>query len=345
MTVSRSKTERRVTRIVLMCFALLALAGSAAAGQEPQSPDISEGRVSEDYQLGPGDLLSIRIVGVGKFEQIRVSNSGKIHVPHVGLVRVYGWTIGQLEAAITRDLREKGLVNDPSVQVQLVRAQSKPVYILGEVIIPGQFLLEGDMHVLDLVVLGGGFNELATPQAYLYRRTQAKPGNEKEYSSTEWADEVLRIDFERIASGMDPDVKLQPGDVLYIPERRKQAFYVAGDVAHPGAFEFPQTGSHRMSAISSIRVSDRPFRVSEAVAHAGGPLRTAKLSDAVLVRFDEKGVAQEMAFDLGAVIKGTKPDVLVQPNDIIYVPGSGAKNLGFTMLKLIPSALLSGFVF
>lgn len=324
------------------------LATGALGAQDVRTPEANaDSHVKEDYRLGPGDLLTIRIVDVAKHEQIRVSNSGKIHVPHLGIVPVYGMTTGELEASITRGLREKGLIKDPAVQVNIAKAHSKPVYILGEVIIPGQFVLQDEMHVLDLVVLGGGMNELATPQAYLYRRTPVRPDKELvgSYNSTDWSDEVLTIDFERIAAGKDPDVKLQPGDVLYVPERRKLSYYVVGDVAAPGAFPYPQTGSHRMSAVSSIAIRESPLRMSEAVATAGGALRSAKTGSCVIVRFDSTGATREIPFDLSAVMTGREPDILVEPNDIVYIPGSPAKSFAYSILRIVPSMLLWGLVF
>ena len=342
-TGRQTLTIGRLLTVVLA--ALLLGTGTVAAQEAPTAP--ADAHVREDYRIGPGDLLSIRIGEVGKYEQIRVSNSGKIHAPHLGILRVHDLTVAELEASIAGALREKGLINNPVVQVNVTKPLSKPVYILGEVIIPGQFVLVDDMHVLDLVVLGGGLNELATPRAHLYRRKALRSEEEaaQAYNSTDWADEVLTIDFERIASGQDPDVKLQAGDVLYVPERKQHAFFVTGDVAHPGRFPYPQTGSHRMSAVSSIAVSDRPFRITEAIATAGGPLRTAKKSKSVLVRFDSDGIAQEIPFDLAAVMDGREPDVTVEPNDIIYVPGSGTKSFGISVMRILPTLLVAGLLF
>jgi polysaccharide biosynthesis/export protein len=288
--------------------------------------------VRPEYVVGPGDNLIISVSGLKDLEQmIRVSNSGRIHMPHVGVLSVADLTAQQIEAKIADRLRTKHLVKDPSVQVRISEYRAHPVYILGEVMQPGQFMMKGDMYLVDLIALTAGINELASPVGYLYRRkaSQAADINIVGAPVTE-ADEAIPINFEQLYDGSKPElnVKLQAGDVFYVPERPEQLFFVAGDVMKPGVF--------------SIKRGEE-LLVSQAIARAGGPSRTAKLGKGMLVRQDENG-REDMPVDFKSILMGSKPDIVVKPNDIIFIPGSGAKTLGYGLLGIIPGLAQGAFV-
>lgn len=346
---------RSPVRTATLATAITLLATGALLAQQPTptAPGAAQpaaaGHTQEapwEYTLGPGDVVSVRVVGVSQQGGIRVSNSGKIHVPHLGVMRVHGLTTTQLEGEIAKRLREQGLVNDPWVQVGIEKRLSKPVYVLGEVMIPGQFPMRDELRVLDLVSLAGGFNEFAIPVAYLYRRKPVpheglKPGDPPE--AQEWSETVIPVDFEKIASGEDPEgnFRIEGGDVLYVPEREKLYFYVVGDVVKAGAFEFPQRGANPKGSA----LSRSPLRVTEAIAKAGGPMRTAKTGSGVVVRFAPDGSRKEFPVDLVKVLKGEQPDIFIEPNDIVYVPGSTAKSFAYSVLRVVPGVLIGSLVF
>ena len=83
----------------------------------------------------------------------------------------------------------------------------------------------------------------------------------------------------------------------------------------------------------------QPLLVSQAVAMAGGLLKTAKAGSGMLLRYEEDGTRREMPVDFTAVLRGKAPDFPVQADDIIFVPGSAAKNLGYGLLNLAPMAV------
>lgn len=312
--------RHRIRAGVLLCL-LLGLAVPARAQAPSADPAAPEAAREPGYRIGPGDLLSIGVSNVKQFDQtVRVSNTGKIHVPFLGVLKVADMTPSELERLVTERLREDGLVKDPWVSVSIQQYRAQPVYILGEVMDPGQFVIRDEMYLIDLITLAGGFNDVATPVGFLYRRrpdagtADAQP------------DEAIEINFRALNEGLQPElnVKLRGGDVLYVPQRRKEFFYVVGDVNQPGAYELPDP---------AMMLS------SQAVAKAGGPMRTAKLSKAILVRFDEQGRRLELPVDIKAVFEGRKPEVRILPNDILFVPGSTAKTLAYGLLGAVPMAV------
>jgi protein involved in polysaccharide export with SLBB domain len=85
--------------------------------------------------------------------------------------------------------------------------------------------------------------------------------------------------------------------------------------------------------------------VSQAIAKAGGPLKTAKLGKGLLVRYDGNGIRRDKQVDFSAILKGEKPDFPIMPDDIIFIPGSSAKTLGYGLLDVVPRAAVGIFIF
>jgi len=128
---------------------------------------------------------------------------------------------------------------------------------------------------------------------------------------------------------LDLNVPITGGDVVQIPERHIERFFVIGDVNRPGAYELPR---------------EEELFISQALAEAGGPMRTAKASKAVLVRWDEEGRRQELAVNVEDILKGKQPDMALHPNDVLFLPGSTAKSIGYGLLGVIPGTLSNTIV-
>lgn len=316
---ARFRIPARMIGAALVSVVLLA---ATTAQAQPAPAASASPTVSRDYRIGPGDLLSVSVSGLNELgHSSRVSNSGKIHVPQLGILKIAGLTTGELEILIAKLLRDRGLVNNAWVSVRVDQYRAQPVYVLGEVMTPGQFVIKDEMYLVDLITLAGGFNEVATPVGYLYRR---KDGAGLLPDGEVPTDEALEIDFTALNEGTRPElnVKLRGGDVLYVPQRRKEYFFVVGDVNVPGHFEFP--------------ANVKALPLTQVVAKAGGPLRTAKMSAGVLVRFNPAGGREEMKVDFKAILEGRQPDLDVRPNDIVFIPGSSAKTLGYGLLGALP---------
>lgn len=111
-----------------------------------------------------------------------------------------------------------------------------------------------------------------------------------------------------------PDVPLQAGDVVMIPQKKDTSCLVLGEVKTPGA-----------------QVMTRPVRVSAALAQAGGTTPEADVSRAYIQRGEKKvpldlaGLLQQVDGDLDvALIAG---DVVVVPKNtgLVYVLGQALK--------------------
>jgi len=291
---------------------------------EPAGPARDQ---SPDYRLGPGDSVQITLVGLDNLslKKVTVSNSGKIHLPYLGVIPVTDLTPAELEADIAARLRNQKLVKEPQVQVLITEYRAQPVYILGEVGMPGQYVLRDKAYLMDLLTWAAGVNDVARNYGFLYRRNPnhrtPEPG---EPDSKEPLYTVTKVDLTSLLKGgpLGLDIVLQGGDLFHVPKRETEFFFVVGDVNRTGSFTIPQAET---------------ILVSRALATAGGPQKTAKLSKGVLVRLNEAGQRQEIPLDFGAIFKGKKPDFPIKPNDIIFIPGSQVKTIGMGLMGILPS--------
>jgi polysaccharide biosynthesis/export protein len=147
------------------------------AGAAQEAPSDPAPATDAEYRIGPGDLLALSVLGAPELDvRARVSNSGRIHVPFVGVIHVADLSVRELEADLGKRLRESGLIQQPWVSVRINQYRAQPVYILGEVMMPGQFIMKEEMRVADLIIKAIGLATTAGPVGYLYRRKDASAG-------------------------------------------------------------------------------------------------------------------------------------------------------------------------
>ncbi|NWG13821.1 MAG: polysaccharide biosynthesis/export family protein [Acidobacteria bacterium] len=343
---------------MLVTMVVVAAISSAQAQEAANKADVPVAAVqSPEYRVGPGDRLALQVFGLAELSQtMRVSNSGRVHVAYVGTLSVVNLTVAQIEDEIARRLREQQLVNDPWVRIQVVEYRSQPVFIVGEVHSPGQYMITGEMRLLDAVSKAGGFTNAAGTNGFLMRRhdfagamAEIRAGErswetmrDRDLQASETpaagsgtateggapARDRITINISDLKAGIRPElnVLLQGGDVFYVPARRTQYLYIVGEVALPGAYILPQSYDHITAA--------------RAVSYAGGPLRTAKTSKGFIMRYDRAGAYQAVPFDFAAVARGREPDIPISPGDILFVPRSVGKTIGYNLLALMPGHLL-----
>lgn len=351
-----------MSRIVGGALVLLVAWAGPAAAQEPfitQAPPIApqptegprEVRLQEptaeqtfasvsgfssDYQVGQGDLLEIRVIGYEELrESVRVSNTGEINVSMLGTMQVLDMTTFEIEDEVARRLREGDLVRKAEVLVSVQEYQAKPIFVMGAVTTPGEFIMSQALTVSDAILLAGGLRFNAADEALLHRRGTA-PGTPNVSPATLAATpgvarpgmEVIKVDLTPIKQGrfQDTAIPLRRGDVLVVPDLVLQQFFVVGEVLDPRNF---------------LYTPGKTLMASQAISWAGGPTRTAKMSEGMLVRFDATGSRTEIKVDWSAVLEGRQQDFPIQPNDIIFVPGSAVKTIAQGLLLLTDTMVMS----
>lgn len=295
----------------------LAQNAGAAGAQAPSAPSfVNLARVSADYQVGAGDLLEVQVIGQADLSQsLRIAGSGEISFPMVGLIQIAGHSTFEVEDAIAERLRAAGLVQEPEVLVTVREYQAKPIYISGAVVSPGEFVMSQELTVSDAVLLAGGLAFNAADEALLHRRVSPAAAAAATGAAAPGPGvETITVDLRPLKDGrfFDGAVSLQRGDVVYVPEQRMQPFFVAGEVIEPRNYFY---------------APGKVVTASQAISHAGGPLPTAKLSNGMLVRFDDKGGRVELKVDYKAILEGRQKDFPIEPYDIIFIPGSKIRTI------------------
>jgi len=328
-------------------------AGQSPAGQAPAGgaqdsanrnwnqriQELSFNSASVDYRLGAGDLITVDVFGIEGFgRNLRISSTGTITLPYIGSVKAAGLTTSELEQELGKTL-EGRFIKNPQVSVFVVEYRSQSIFVLGAVQKPGQYQITSPLRLIDAIGLAGGLNlEGADNYAVIQKKgatsgptAEAATGVQKVAATTVPKTESIRVNLKDLLENGNMDLNLQiaGGDVVQVPERQIARFYVIGDVNRPGAFELPR---------------EENMFVSQALAEAGGPLRTAKASKAVLVRWDQKGQRQELPINVSEIMKGKQPDLALQANDVLFLPGSTAKSVGYGLLGVIPGTISSTVV-
>jgi polysaccharide biosynthesis/export protein len=272
-----------------------------------------------DYAIGVGDLIAINVLGVDDFKlEIRVNPAGTIQMPFIGEVKLQGLTSTQAQAKLA-DLLDPDYVKSPQVSVIIKEARSRTFSVAGAVKKPDQYQIVQPITLTGAIAGAGGLDFEKAGDIAKIQRNPAQPG-----ASDSIDVNIKKLIFE---SDMSLDIPIMPGDIINIPIKPSNPFYVIGDVTHPGSFGLPD---------------GKQIMLSRALAMAGGPTKTSKLKDAVLLHQGADGSIDRTPLDVDKILKGKLSDVAMLPSDLLYVPGSVSKSLGWTVLQQIPNVLIWG---
>lgn len=156
--------------------------------------------------LGPGDVFEVRVYDEKELSSVyRVDSDGSITFPLVGRVDVNGMTAQDAGDAIARNLGR--FIRSPQVSVFVQQYNSKKVYVFGQVRQPGTFAFEQGMSIVQAITLAGGFEKLANQNGTLV--TRIVDGKELR----------VQVSVEEIGEGKTSNFALEPGDIVYVPER------------------------------------------------------------------------------------------------------------------------------
>jgi polysaccharide biosynthesis/export protein len=267
-------------------------------------------RTNESILIGPGDTLHIQVLDTPELEQHpHVTDSGEIPLIGLGNVKVAGLTPAAAADEIRQKLISSHYMNHPEVTVTIDQYATQTVSVLGQVKNPGAYTISTGRSILAIIALAGGLTDTAD-----YRMTiQRRDGSQSPVN--------YNLSNDAHAAIADA-VTVYPGDTVVVP--KAGIAYVLGDVAKPGGFVMQNTHSQ--------------LTVIEAVALAGGTPPSAVPSHAKLIRRQAQGGYQEIPINFSDMQKGKKPDMQLEPDDIVYIPFSYLKNIASTSSGIVASA-------
>jgi polysaccharide export outer membrane protein len=176
---------------------------SAPPGKAPAAD-----KAAAPYVIGPLDVLVVRVWGNANLSgPVDVAPDGMVSMPLIGEVKADGLTREQLKASLTQHLSE--FLNNPEVDVQVAKINSKRYFVYGAVSKTGEFPLVQATTIMDALSSVGGFREFAnTKKIYLLRVLPS--GESKKFN----------FNYKDVSKGknMEQNVPLQNGDRIFVPE-------------------------------------------------------------------------------------------------------------------------------
>jgi polysaccharide export outer membrane protein len=259
------------------------------------------------YVLGPGDEITIFAAHAEELSSrtYRIPVNGDLNLPNkVGHIQATGKTTDELAAEVTARLTL--IIKKPEVQVSVAQYKSQTVTILGDAGQQGVIPLEGRKSLIEILAKIGLKPE--STRVIILRRNDAgaiplpSAISDGEFSSAE-----VKIVNSNLANPLE-NIPILANDVINVP--RGELVYVIGEVKKSGGFFLNE---------------QRTISVLTLLARAEGTLPTAAKKGTKIIRQVPGSNALEIPINLTDVYKG-KSDATLQANDILYVPGSFAKD-------------------
>ena len=160
------------------------------------------------YTLGKTDVIEITVQRHPEVSGNFILNSeGKIQYQFVGDIQLSGLTKEEAEPIIVKAL-EKYIIN-PEVTIQIVEYNSKVVYVVGEVGLPGKVYMRGNTITVRDALLAAGLPQLtaATESATLF--TPSADGKVV-LRKVNVRDLLYKGDLRQ-------NYVMRPGDTIYLP--------------------------------------------------------------------------------------------------------------------------------
>jgi protein involved in polysaccharide export with SLBB domain len=208
---------------------VLPLFGQSYFSQPPSTfAPIDQLQVSDDYIIGAGDELRIRIWGQVEADlRVMVDRSGQIYIPQVGEISVAGIHYGQLEQHLKREISK--VFKNFNITASVGRIRSIQVVVVGDARYPGTYTISSLSTLVNAIFASGG----PAPQGSLRHIQVRRDG--ATITDFDFYDLLLKGDKSK-------DVRLQPGDVLFIPHVGPQAA-IAGSVNMPAIYELKENSN------------------------------------------------------------------------------------------------------
>jgi polysaccharide export outer membrane protein len=181
--------------------------------QNPQQPSAVY-TIGKEYRIGPNDLLDIEVLNVENAKRtVRVNAAGYVTLPLIGPVTVAGLTQQQAEEHIAKLYGDKYLQN-PQVSLFIREFTTERITVDGAIAKPGIYPLVGQMTLLRVLALAGGFGSIAKRNQVLVFR-QGDNGERQ----------VATFDVEKIQAGTDPDPPIRGDDLIVVQRDSTRAAF------------------------------------------------------------------------------------------------------------------------
>lgn len=172
------------------------------------------------YKIHPGDTLQLEVLEDSSLNRpLLVLPDGTVSVPMIGSLQASGRSVDEVRAAVADGLAAN-FATKPTVYMSVGQlaaptattstAATMSIYIIGEVLKPGKVDVPRNTTLLQFLAESGGFTDFAALKRIQLRRLDPATGVQKN----------VKFNYQALMAGEDiPAIKLQPGDVIIVPQR------------------------------------------------------------------------------------------------------------------------------
>ncbi|MEE9180926.1 MAG: polysaccharide biosynthesis/export family protein [Vicinamibacteria bacterium] len=276
----------------------------AAVNLNIEPPDIDpelffnhDGLSSDGYRLGPEDVIEVRVFELDQLNRtVRVAGDGSMELPLIGSIPVNGLTPDDVADQVADRLRDR-FVQNPQVSVFVKEFHSQKVSLLGAIRNPATYPLVGRRNLLQILADAGGLSGAAGNVLFVFR--QADDGRSAR----------LSVPLHDLLIFGDPqwNIWLRAGDIISVPPEAAVSVSILGAVRSPGVYKLPMGNG---------------ASILNAIARAGGLDDRASKGGVQIKRRDPTGGEMILKVDLGNILSGKDPDVILQEGDVVVVKES-----------------------
>lgn len=261
-------------------------------------------------RIGPNDLLSLSVYGAPELTRtVRVSAEGFLRLPMLKQkIEAKGLMPSDLEEQIATALDSEKILVEPVVTVTIAEYHSRPISVAGAVKVPLTFQAVGQTTLLEALTRAQGLSSEAGTEI-LVTRPPLVPGG---------VPRVERIPVKGLIDAADPtlNVTLDGGEEVRVPQIGR--IFVVGNVKHPGAFKIEDGFGLTLLKALAMAEGLMPYANKQAFIYRHGDSASP--------------ASQEVAIDLRKILDRKLPDVLLSPNDILYIPDNRSARLTMTTI-------------
>jgi len=299
-----------------------AFSPSRSNAQQDNESSVPSTIAPQDYRIGPEDVLAISVTDAPEFSgKFRVNQSGYLVMTSLPTpIKAAGLTPTELSNELRKSLEDAKLYRDPTVNVFVEEYRSQSVTVVGAVTKPGLYPLQKRTTVIQAVSEAGLLPTTGNRITLISAKADA--------GATQTAQ---TFELGKLMSGKDPSVNVEVRDGDVINVATADVVYVVGAVTKPGGF----VQQDRSTAVSAL----------QAIALAEGFTSIAGPHNSLIIRRNPDGTAREnIPIDLGKIMTGKQGDILLEANDILFVPQSGTKQT-LRVMGQIGMAAVNGVAF
>jgi polysaccharide export outer membrane protein len=328
----------KITSLAAAFACVLFVVSVQAQDQAPPSTQASssvDNQGIRNYLLGPGDILDVRIFGQPDLNSTaEIDSDGNISSlpflenPIPAKCRTEKEVQKDIAAAYGKYLKK------PQISVRITQRNSRqPATVFGAVRQPTRIQMQRKVRLNELMAASGGFTERASGTIQILHTEPVMcpgPGEEAEAApidGTKIPLSLVRISDLR-AGKLEANPIIRPGDYILVTEA--EPVYITGSVVAP----------------QGVFIRDQ-LTLGRALAMVGGARKEAKMSDIRIYRQKPGSPEQDtIHVDYSAIKKKQKPDVVLEPYDIIEVPEAGmfsSTRIGTTLMGAV-SGVFNGAV-